>query len=218
MSDILTIIIPTRMRPNRLRRAIHSAVATVGMPTTVLVGWDHDLDGYNHCPDYPWLRKVDLPCRHYYVRAVNALYKYAKENIDGFDYFVVCNDDDEFVFPNWGPAAIQALHKQFSDGMGLLELFAPGTIGHWLSRSQFFEETFHGRILEPCYTQYYADGELLDHLRSIACYGSLLHEQQAVISHSLYGTADQLALQVRKAWLESDTEMYKERKNAGLIP
>jgi hypothetical protein len=184
----------------------------------MLVGWDDDIEGHDYCPDYRWLHKVLMPVRHYYVRAVNTLYNYAKQNIPGFDYFIVCNDDDEFVRPGWGPQAIQELHRNFEDGMGVMEIFCPGALGHWMSRTQFFEDNFKGRILEPCYTQYWADGELLDRLKHMGKYCAIAHEQHAMISHYKYGTLDHLASEVRRAWWGIDMHIYGERVREGLIP
>ena len=218
LTQTITILIPTRRRPELLRRAMMSAVGTVHNRVRVVVGWDDDREGYEYCPEYLWLHKLLFPVRHYYVRAVNTLFNYCVDNFKDFDYFVVCNDDDEFRLPGWGPSAIEALHRQFEDGMGVMEMFAPGTLGHWISRKQFFIDNFKGRILEPCYTQYWADGELMDTLRHMKAYCAVQHEQQAVISHTKYGTVDALASEVRRAWWDLDAGLYHERLQEGINP
>jgi hypothetical protein len=57
-----------------------------------------------------------------------------------FDFFVICNNDSEFVMPYWGRKAQDAFWEIFPDGEGVLELFSGPLVGHYISRASFIDK------------------------------------------------------------------------------
>jgi hypothetical protein len=216
MDPKIVMGIVTRQRPAQLRTCITSALATCGVPLQFVVGFDDDYWGYQQCLTLDVVHPHLMMPRHYYVRGKNAVYAGARDLAEGnAEYFVLSNDDSEWLAPNWGHRAVSLLEKSFEGGQGVLELFANGHLAHFISRFDFLDEFTGGMIADPMYTMYFSDSHLRNLLveqekyKAIHIKGSKLEEyHNRVVTHQLSITSDHLAFEVQCAWWEIDERVY----------
>ena len=217
MDPKIVMGIVTRQRPAQLRTCITSALATCGVPINFVVGFDDDYWGYQQCPTLSVVTPHLMVPRHYYVRGKNAVYDVANSLAVGkAEYFVLSNDDSEWLAPNWGMRAVNLLEQSFEDGQGALELFANGHLAHFISRFDFLNEFTGGTLADPMYTMYFSDSHLRnllieqDKYKSIQVKGSKIEEyHNRVVTHQLSITSDHLAFEVQCAWWEIDEGIFK---------
>jgi len=208
--------IVTRQRPRQLRTCITSALATCGVPINFVVGFDDDYWGYQQCLTLNVVKPYLMVPRHYYVRGKNAVYTEARNLAEGkADYFVLSNDDSEWLAPNWGARAVNLLEHSFEGGQGVLELFANGHLAHFISRFDFLDGFTNGLIADPKYTMYFSDSDLRNRLieqdkyKAIQIKGSKLEEyHNRVVTHQLSITSDHLAFEVQCAWWDIDEAIF----------
>ena len=204
----ISIGILTRHRLSDLRRCATSAMATVGIPANVIIAFDDDLSNFRACPNWHWAMKFPLPMRHYYVRGMNVLFALMKQYNPNLDYFVVTNDDSEFLTPGWGEEAISTLHERFPDGMGVLELAHPDLCAHYVSRRAVFDAHFEGNLAHPEYTMYFSDNHLRNSLKDMDMFASIEGSGgKQIINH--YLSQDTLREDLRY-WRQSDRKVYKK--------
>lgn len=210
MIDKLTVLVLTRHRASHLRLCISSLLATVDVPVYVIVGFDDDLLGYHTMPPWRDVHKVLLMPRSYYVRGVNALYRYAKGHVPDFDHFMLINDDVEFVKPGWATSAISLLYETWPDGMGVLECTGPEACAHYLTRSAVIDSMFQGRLAWPGYTMYCSDTEMLVRLRAEdrIQFVSDGEDNRPILIHQ--EVKDEMRREV-ETWARLDRELYNER-------
>jgi hypothetical protein len=210
----LTLLICTRGRLEQVRACAEQAIEQAqGWPLHIVVGFDDDAENYiafqenieaAQLPRGTSVSAIALLPRHYYVRAINALFIYAQQSIEGFDYFVLSNDDVEWT-PGWAQHAYVALCKSYDEGLGVCALDQPDACAHYISRAKFFNEELDGMLGEPCYTFYFSDRELLNRLKLMARYryiGPIVkHVQQR----------DKVRSEVER-WWRSDEYMFFRRR------
>jgi glycosyltransferase involved in cell wall biosynthesis len=215
----ITILICTRGRPAQLEDCINSAIGGArGWPLHIVVGFDDDPQNYiqfresiEKTSDLPLGTKVGaigLTPRHYYVRAVNALFAWARGNVPHFDYFVLSNDDVTWA-PDWAKHAFYGLNKSYPRGLGICELSAPDACAHYISRAQFFVETFDGVLAEPCYTFYFSDRELLNRAKLLGRYRYLRGPEGPLIAHDQQ--RDAVRSEVERWWSGDETTFFMRR-------
>lgn len=212
MSSLVLGLI-TRNRNANLRRAVTSAAATSDIPLRIALMFDDDIAGFQQCPEWPYAQKQLLTPRHYYVRAMNKLFWFAKDTAaDETDYLVISHDDDEWVRPNWASLAVEMLENAFPDGQGILELFAPSLCGHYITKFSFIEKHFNGRLAYPAYTMYFSDSEMRNECLKLNAYRALNPKPGTeLLVHNAYGTSDVVTREVQNAWFQDDREIYFER-------
>jgi hypothetical protein len=214
----LTFLIPTRQRPEQLQACINSIIATCGTFTPrFVVGFDDDYTNYSLFLKTSRNAEVQahyLAPRHYFVRGMNALFKAANDAWDDFDYFVVCNDDDQFVYGGWDGAALDGYNAQFPDGLGVLELAFPKRLHTYFSRAQLFNDYFYGRLYNTAYTQFCGDHELLETLNAADKYRCVenLSSIFKVVKHYWGSTDDTLGQEVMGAWHGMDNTTLRMRR------
>ena len=216
MDPKIVMGIVTRQRPEQLRRCITSALATCGLPLRFAIGFDDDYWGYNQCPQFAAVTKEFLVPRHYYVRGKNAVYDIARDMAgDEAEYFVLSNDDSEWLCPGWGQRAVELLESAFPDGQGCLELFSAGHLAHFIARFDFLDSFTGGVIADPRYTMYFSDTHLRnllieqDKYKNINLKGNMIDQYHArVVMHQLSVTGDHLAFEVQSAWWDVDEKVY----------
>ena len=149
----------SRNRLGPLRNCLNSAVVNAGsnIDFGVIVMFDDDLESYFALPDYPWLEKIYLPTRHYYVRAANSLTRKIM-SLDP-DYLVLIDDDTEFIQPNWVNQAIDFFDAKFPDGLGIVDFLGEKECCHILTTPAFVK-SMGGALYDPAYTQFYHDTDL----------------------------------------------------------
>jgi len=199
----------TRNRLPDLRRAVNSFIATVGVPFHVLVMFDDDSAGYNAYDPPPGVRKALVTMRHYYARGMNRMYQTMKETFPDMDYFMVSNDDVEFLMPHWGVRTLNEFPNLFpNDQLGLLEIGGlEERCAHYVSRRALFDQHFDGLLAEPCYTMYYSDSELMQRLRTMNKY-RVIEQSNAICIH--YIVRDSLRYEVER-WWHADKAEYERR-------
>jgi len=149
----------SRNRLGMLQQCLNSAITNAGnVNLTAMVIFDDDLESYLACPDYPWLEKLFLVPRHYYVRSVIALTQNILQRAD-VDYLVLVDDDTEFVQTPWAEACISYFNEHFPDGLGILDMLGDQECGQLFTTPAFVEH-MGGRLHDPRYLQFYADTEL----------------------------------------------------------
>lgn len=162
----LCILIASRNRPEELRRCLNSIHANTVGSYTVFVGFDDDRNGFDDVLPHPTLVKLLLPMRHYYVRAMQAVYEMAQEwcrqHETPFDWFCCLDDDNEIIARNWWASA-HAFHlENFPDGAGIVDFDDPPLGGHFVSRKVCVDGQLAGHLGELCYWQFYADAERVE--------------------------------------------------------
>jgi hypothetical protein len=209
----LVVGFPSRKGLTAVRKCVNSIVATANMPTQIVIAFDDDDMSYRSCPNWPFVDTYLLRPRHYYCRAVNALFAHIEQAAEGTtDYFMLTHDDVEFMVPDWGNLALETYNSVFPDGAGILELFSPGLCSHYVSRVSFIRDKFNGRLADPVYTNYFSDSHMLNQCAEEGWYGALLLEEGLnIINHDLYSTRDAASLEVQEAWFHRDKELYRER-------
>ena len=165
---LITLLCVSRNRLANLKRMVTSFISTVGCDFRIVIGHDEDFTSYTAMPGYPNMKNMLLHPRHYYCRGANALYAWAKVNIEGFRYFVLTGDDTEFVVGNWGPALIKAYHRDLPQG-GVIDLVEPNACAHFFSAKEFYDEHFDGLLWDPVYTMYNSDTEMVCRLKAMNC-------------------------------------------------
>lgn len=206
----------TRGRPGDLRRCITSALATANEQIGVVVAFDDDHVGWNTTPEYKGVSRTLLLPRHYYVRGMNALYRFlqkvAADNSETLEHFAVCNDDVEWLAPSWPQLVRETMVREFEDGQGVLELADVDKCATYAGHAGLFARHFSNRLAEPCYTMYCSDTELLVRLRALDKWRFVVHPTHgAVCRHA--EVRDALRTEVKR-WYESDRELYNERAAA----
>ena len=161
----LTVIIPSRGRLESLRRCVNSAIALATEPPSVIVYFDDDKECYEAYNQPPEVEKALFgPERLYYVTTMNtALKDLINQEVD---YFIVANNDQEFIEPGWDQIALDKFEEKFPDGEGVLEIGNHETLSYntFISRTQFWQEHFDSQLFDPRFVQYYADTERVDRL------------------------------------------------------
>lgn len=164
-SPEIVLITLSRGRLPSLRRTVNSALANAGVPINVQVFFDDDLPSYNAFEPPPGVSKHILTPRHYYVRGINKAFRHLVDL--GVDIFAVCNNDTEFIQPNWAAQAKADLFDTFEEGFGVAELSnAGGKLHTFVSRVPFYQREFGGQLFDPAYLQYYADRERMKQLEA----------------------------------------------------
>jgi hypothetical protein len=190
-----------------LRRVVNSAIAYAGCPIAVLVMFDADFDAF-HAYEVPsgGVTKMLYRTRQYYVRGMNAAYRTLRDK--GQDVFCIANNDLEFIKPGWAVIAKNTLFEVFEDGMGVVELSNEGgSFYNFVSRVPFWEE-FNGspQIFDPCYTQYFADKDLLSRLEKAE---KFTHFQPGfTLPHPAY---DEIKIQCMQDFFQQDGMQYYKR-------
>jgi hypothetical protein len=150
---------------------------------------------------------VLLKPRHYYVRGMNELYNAMKRLYPEMHYFVISNDDAEWMAPDWGEMAIQTFEKLLPDGKGVLEMADPTSCAHYLSTREFFDEEFGGVLCRLEYTHYYSDSHLRHQLIDQKRYFVAENEDHLPICVH-HKTMDSVREEVRY-WLPRDGVIYE---------
>ena len=206
----IAVGILSRLRPTNCRRCITSVVATIGCDHTIYVALDDDHISKQSLPHYRHCRYHVLQPRHYYVRGVNALFQWMKDSYQDLDYFLIINDDTEFLLLDWGPRILETFDKAYPDGMGLMELSGEGGCTNFITRREFIDSQFNGYIGNPVYTMYFSDSELLNRLKELGCYTrAYIEGNYPVADHA--AEKDYTRLEVRD-WYERDKKVYEERR------
>lgn len=212
---LLTLLIPTRNRAEELLNCINGAISNAkGWPLHLVIGFDDDAESYikHSTADKGKLPAgVDVTClylkpRHYYVRAVNELYRFASRHVD-FDYFFLSNDDVAFA-PNWAAQAVRGLQRSFPNGEGICELAGPELCAHYVSRKAFIDTHFARLLAEPCYTFYFSDREMMMRAKLL---GRYRHLPGNLVTH--FEREDSTRSEVER-WFYVDEEQYFRRRVA----
>lgn len=200
----LVLVVLARGRMAGLRRVVNSAIAYAGCPIAVLIGIDADPDLF-FAYDVPAsnVTKILFRTRQYYVRGMNALYRELGKQKQ--DVFCIANNDHEFIQPGWAVRAKNALFEAYEDGMGVMELSNEGgSFYNFVSRVPFWQE-FNGapQIFDPCYTQYFADKDLLGRLEK----AEKFHHFQPgyTLAHPAY---DEIKIQCMRDFFYQDSLQY----------
>lgn len=213
---MIDFLILSRNRATLLRRCIYSIMATCDVPYHITVGFDDDPNWQNLKSIAPAATGILLRPRHYYVRGVNALFRQARLNRPEMDFFVLLNDDVEFVVANWASRVLAFIKEEVPDGSGIAVLDAPDKCANYLSRVSFFDEFFDGQLAEPCYTMYYSDSELMARAKALGrhFHGSLRVKTEGgamemkVLKH--FVTDDDMRDEVLR-WSNSDKRTFERR-------
>ncbi|KKK95153.1 hypothetical protein LCGC14_2675670 [marine sediment metagenome] len=216
MVDTLDFLILSRNRGTILRRCLYSIMATCDVPYRITVAFDDDPDWRAIENIAPQAARILLRPRHYYVRGVNALFQHARTCTPEMDFFVLLNDDVEFVVSGWAEGIIDFLKKQAPDGEGIVVLDEPEKCANYLSRVSFFDKHFDGLLAEPCYTMYYSDSELMERTKALGRYShgtlSLKTDSGEVHAKVLrhHEVDDYTRTEVNR-WHKSDRETFERR-------
>ncbi len=209
--------IVTRHRPDDVRRCVTSAIATAGAPMRIAILYDDDPVSFDMCPRWPYAQAINVTPRHYYVRGKNRMYQLAKEMAGDAEYFVMSNDDSEWLRPDWLSSAQEALEKQFEDGMGIIEMFMSGHCAHWISKFKFIDEYLNGKLGDPRFTMYFSDTDMMlrtagmDRYASIVPSGTMRDQyHNRIVAHKMAATADRTAYEVQSGWWEHDQAIFNE--------
>lgn len=209
----IIFLIPTRGRPEKLEACVNAIAANTDVPFHILVAFDDDPDSHDLFRPRPYVTTIALKPRHYFVRAMNRLFKEGAKRFPDTPFFVVCNDDDFFVRYGWA-SQVKALYEDyFPDLDGLAELFVSGRVHTYIVHRNVLEAR-EGVMYDPRYTQYCSDDALLidmqrkDRYTFIGPTGD--SRRGDLVSHNRYSTLDATGLQTWEAWHESDTEIFKQ--------
>ncbi len=210
MVDHIAIGILSRLRPVSLRRCITSIISTVGANYDIYVAYDDDSISPSGIPPYPSYHPLVLQPRHYYVRALNALYSWMKAENENLDYFALINDDIEFTLVDWAKEVTRLMSESWSDGMGVVELCGRENCANIVTRKQFVEDELDGVIANSVYTMYFSDTELLNHLQAIKrIVAARTARNFSIATH--HEDKDVVRLEALP-WYEEDKRIYDKRK------
>lgn len=183
----------------------------------VAIVFDDDPVSYDMCPRWPYAQAINVTPRHYYVRGKNRLYQLAKGMAGDTEYFVMSNDDSEWLRPGWLAAAEEALEKQFEDGMGILEMFMQGHCAHYITKFKFIDEYMDGRLGDLRYTMYFSDTDMMLKATDVKRYCAIVPEggmrdqyHGRIVAHKMSVTADRTAFEVQCGWWDQDQAVFNE--------
>jgi len=206
VSEPLTLIIPSRGRLESLRRCVNSALAYAQDEVEILIGFDSD---YNCYKAYKFSNKsfgVPFDHRQYYVSTVNRLFNEILLWED-VNLFAICNNDQEFIVPNWDRIAKNKFSEHFPDHMGVMEIGNHPDMSYntFISSVWFWQKYYHGILFNPAFKQYYADTERLMSLEQnghfARLYPGLVH------THTMF---DEVWHEGRQ-WMERDRKVWEEK-------
>ena len=204
MNPELTLIILSKGRLESLRRAVNSAIAYAGCSIRVEVFFDDDVSTFEAYEPPPGVGKHLLMPRHYYVRGMNAAFMSIAK--DGVDVFAICNNDQEFVEPEWVRKVKEELWTSFEGGRGVLEIGnGAGHLNVFVSRVSFFAEFFEKAIFDSRFLQYYADTDLLKALKEMDKFVYLI--PGFVVTHTAY---DEVYFEGRQFFDEDQLSFMKK--------
>jgi hypothetical protein len=169
------------------------------------------------CPHWSFATTINLSPRHYYVRGKNAVYRLARTISDECEYYVMSNDDSEWVRPGWLESAQGALEDHFEDGMGILELFMQGHCAHYITKFKFVDKYLDGRLGDPRFTMYFSDTDMLIKMQAINKYGAITFDgdwnhqyHSRIVNHQLDAKGDRTAYEVQSTWWHIDEQVFNE--------
>jgi len=179
------------------------------------------MSGYEQCPNWPWAHKILLTPRHYYTRGKNAVYRAAKEvgrQLGRQVYYAQTSDDSEWLYPDWGKMAVNALESSFPNGLGVIELFQLGHCAHYVTKFEFVDGFLSGNLGDPVFTMYFSDTDMLikcsnvDRYRAATPTGSMAEQSRnRIVTHAMNATGDHTAFEVQQAWWDVDADTFYKR-------
>lgn len=167
--------------------------------------FDDDMESYFAMPEYPWLEKLYLPTRHYYVRAANSLVRSVIEREP--DYLAIIDDDCEFIQPGWAEACVQHFTKTFSGGLGIMDLLSFNECCHVFTTPAFVRR-MGGALYDPAYTQFYHDTDLRKKVEQHFAHFNLIGDQPFFIHKRDFGGG---ANHILKDMKRNDFQTFKAR-------
>lgn len=215
--SFITVGIPSRNRLDSLRRCINSIAATIGCNFRICVLFGDDELGYKFLPAYPYVQKKNVSPRGYYVKDVNRTLDFMRETATAeylLDYFVITQDDTEFVLPNWGNALISTLHRAFDNGYGAIDFFSQHGFSNVISRIAVFDNECDGKFLPEEYAHYFADSVRRQQLYDKNMFAWIDYKSplECVCFHPHYATVDPTGLEARLRWFDQDEATFNARK------
>jgi len=206
----LTLIIPSRGRLESLKRCVNSAIAYADQRPKICIFFDDCSEYYDAYNPPPQVFRYDMQPRAYYVKLINMAFHALSKGT--MDHFIICNNDQEFIESGWDIIAMDKLYEKWPDGMGVVEIGNGETLSYncFISRVEFWNKHYNGKLFDPRFKQYYADAERL------ACLNA--NEQFARIYPGLVNTHscwDEVKHSGRQ-WMARDKEVYEDIDNAQL--
>lgn len=209
MSEPLTIIISSRGRLESLRRCVNSAIAYADRRPNIEIYFDDDQECFEAYTCPPNVVKDDIMERAYYVAIMNHAFDNLASDVD---YFIICNNDQEFIEPGWDIIAMDKLYEKWPDGMGVLEIGNHEDLSYntFLSRTSFWVEHYDGKLFNPDFIQYYAD---TDRCASLNTTGHLARLGPGLVNtHSAWDEVKHSGRQ----WMARDKAIWNDMENARL--
>lgn len=155
-----------RNRPAALLRCLQSAYCNAGssITLTAYVLFDGDAETPYAIPRYRWANYIIQPLRMYYVSCANRLVRDYLLAPPAPDFFVLTDDDTEFVGEGWAETAIQHHQQDFPDRIGVVELVDVNECCHFLTTPETVE-WLGGELYDSRYRQFFHDTVLMERLR-----------------------------------------------------